>query len=177
MATTILLCITVINIVLWIILFRFLNKKISGDYIEDISTEIESLIKEINRTTETNLTLLENRVEQLRVLIDTADKHIAKAKKEIHQIAKESEIPESRSKDISTSLLENTEKQPQKSIVDIKTAASIYDRHKSEAPKISQNNIKQSVLNMNSHGYIPEKIASELNISVSEVNMIIDLFN
>ncbi len=70
--------ITLLNIVLWIVFFVRLKRNLSPQRIlTDIKNEVEKLLIEINRTVAEDITLIDDRSNKLRELIDECEKKIA----------------------------------------------------------------------------------------------------
>ncbi len=68
---------TLVNIALWAFFYTKLKRTFSPHVLlSDIKNEVEKLIIEINRTTLDNVTLIEERTNSLKSLIDLADKRI-----------------------------------------------------------------------------------------------------
>ena len=67
----------VINLVLWIILFRKFKKQFSSDAIlENIRLEIDKLLTEINRETDRDLTLVDGKIAELKKVMEDAERRI-----------------------------------------------------------------------------------------------------
>ena len=69
--------ILIINIILWIFCFKVFRKSFSAKgVLTDIRQEAEKIIIEINRETDSAITLMEAKINQVREIIDTVDKKI-----------------------------------------------------------------------------------------------------
>ena len=69
--------ILIINIFLWIFCFKVFRKSFSAKgVLSDIRQEAEKIIIEINRETDSAITLMEAKINQVREIIDTVDKKI-----------------------------------------------------------------------------------------------------
>ncbi len=69
--------ILVVNIILWIFCFKVFRKSFSAKgVLNDIKQEAEKIIIEINRETDSAITLMEAKINQVRDVIDTVDKKI-----------------------------------------------------------------------------------------------------
>ena len=67
----------VINIVLWIFVIGIIKKEFSVDgNLEEIRIEVDKLIKEIDRVTDRNLTLIDSKTAYLNELMEKTDKKI-----------------------------------------------------------------------------------------------------
>ena len=70
--------ITVINIVLWVIFFiRFKNLFSTDDIILKTREELNNLIADVNRNASLNITLLDDKIQQLKKISAEADRHAA----------------------------------------------------------------------------------------------------
>jgi hypothetical protein len=68
----------VLNIILWIVFFHRFSKIFStDDIIENTRTELNRMIGDVNRNTERNITLIEDRIKELKKIIAEADKRMA----------------------------------------------------------------------------------------------------
>lgn len=67
----------VLNIIFWILVLKKIKKEFSDDgVLPEIRQEIDKLITEINRETDHDITLIEAKCNEIRSLIDTAEKKI-----------------------------------------------------------------------------------------------------
>jgi hypothetical protein len=88
---TILICI--FNIVMWII-FASKFKKIfsTDDIIEKTRDELNHMIIDVNKNADRNITLIEDRIRELKLVTAEADRHLAIAKSEIEKEQKAKQI-------------------------------------------------------------------------------------
>jgi hypothetical protein len=69
--------ILVVNIVMWIFCFKLFRKSFSAKgVLNDMKQEASKIILEINRQTDSAITLMEANINQVREIIETADKKI-----------------------------------------------------------------------------------------------------
>ena len=69
--------ILIINIILWVFCFKVFRKSFSAKgVLTEIRQEAEKIIIEINRETDSAITLMEAKINQVREIIDTVDKKI-----------------------------------------------------------------------------------------------------
>lgn len=69
--------ILVVNIVMWIFCFKLFRKSFSAKgVLNDMKQEASKIILEINRQTDSAITLMEAKINQVREIIETADKKI-----------------------------------------------------------------------------------------------------
>src|ERR1035437_10037863 len=76
-----------INLILVAGLFLFLSRRLPHQYntqrfLEEVQTEVNTIITELNQTTERNLQLIEERMEKLNTLTSQLDRRILLAKTE-----------------------------------------------------------------------------------------------
>ena len=72
-----------VNLILWLFFFFYFKKRFSSQQIlENIRQEVEKLIIEIDRVTDQDLSLVEDKMNALKELLEEADKHIKNVKKE-----------------------------------------------------------------------------------------------
>jgi hypothetical protein len=76
-----------INLIVVVGLFLFLSRRLHQQYnsqrfLEEVQTEVNTIITELNQTTERNLQLIEERMEKLNTLILQVDRRILLAKTE-----------------------------------------------------------------------------------------------
>ncbi len=77
MALVFCVIILIFNITLWIIFFKFIKKSFSAKgLLTDIKQEAGKIINEINRETDTAITLMESKINLVREIIDIAEKKI-----------------------------------------------------------------------------------------------------
>ncbi len=83
MSVVIVSAVCLINLFLWFIFFHKFTKIFStNDIIENTRSELNKMILDINRNTERDITLIEDRIKTLKDIIAEADKRIALAKSE-----------------------------------------------------------------------------------------------
>ncbi|HUV08934.1 MAG TPA: hypothetical protein VMX75_14475, partial [Spirochaetia bacterium] len=131
------------------ILERRFEKKMSPDTVIDaIREELNSIMVELNRTTEQNVQIVEDRMAQLKELVSLADKKIALLKREgeKHEVSK-------------TVYNRIVSRQTQD-----KTGAVVQDK-----------NVKREVLKLYREGFSPGVIAGHLGTTIGEVELIISL--
>ena len=69
--------ILIINIVLWVFCFRIFKKSFSTDgLLSDITESANNILKDINRETDNAITLMVAKIDQVKEIIETADKKI-----------------------------------------------------------------------------------------------------
>lgn len=80
--TSVILCL--INIILWIVLaIRFKKIFSTEDIIEKTRNELNRMISDVNRNAERNITLIDERIKQLKAVSAEADRRLALIKSEL----------------------------------------------------------------------------------------------
>ena len=81
--TAFVVTIGILTIVLWIVfLIKFKKLFSTDDIISKTRSEMNNMIMDINRNTERNITLIDDRIQKLKLVISEADKRIALARAE-----------------------------------------------------------------------------------------------
>ncbi len=145
-----------INIIALVGIFFFFKKRIDKSLRTDavvntIREEVEQLIIELNQTTNRNVAIIEERINQLKEVIALADKQIKVLNREIRKSAKE------------TDTYAHMKPNPVKIQ---KNAPSFEDE---------TNSTREQALLLYSKGNSVESISKELRITVAEVELIISL--
>ena len=149
----------------------------------NIKQEVEKILIEINKVTDSSLSLIENRMNTLREVIALADKRVSLADKEFAKKEQElitlnriDEIHTTVKKDNATvkSYVENAYKvnSKQKNDGGISLFAA-EDFNERREPELS---LKDKVLDLFNQGIDVYLIAEKLDSSVAEVQTIINLF-
>ena len=188
--TTFVIVMSLLNILVWVLLFLS-RKKAQKNMIEtvmkislgNIKQEVEKILIEINKVTDSSLSLIENRMNTLREVIALADKRVSLADKEFAKKEQElitlnriDEIHTTVKKDNATvkSYVENAYKvnSKQKNDGGISLFAA-EDFNERREPELS---LKDKVLDLFNQGIDVYLIAEKLDSSVAEVQTIINLF-
>ena len=79
-----------INVAVITVGFLILNRKIDRKLhperlLEQVQSEVEGIITELNQTTDRNIGLVEDRVERLQKVLETADRRIGVMKREVEK--------------------------------------------------------------------------------------------
>lgn len=186
MHTIILILVIIVNLILWIYLFNTIKKKFTSGYIDQMRKDVELLIKEIDKTTDTDITLLENKIEELRRLIRDSEYQI--------DLLKSIQIYEKNNQQAFSSMTSfSMEDVKEKTEVNYgqrtkNRAERMYgiqkEEHVEETPKetptvVSREqelSIKNQIITMHNEGFSSDIIAEKLRVSLTEINMIIDMF-
>ncbi|MFW6338775.1 MAG: DUF6115 domain-containing protein [Alkalispirochaetaceae bacterium] len=165
------------NAVILAIIYLVLNRKVEKNitpeaFLEKVRSEIESVIVDLNETTDRNITLLEERVRSLQALIKRADKQLTVLQREVEKRKESSEVYthlRKAGKIVSGSAQRNeTEGMTQSS--SIAGAGSEPATPNSEIP------LEERVINLHNQGVAPGSIAARLNRTIGEVELIISLY-
>ncbi len=210
MESVILVTITLINIVLWIVFFRLLRTKYSDNHLKELRKEVNLLVTDIDRAAERDIALLENRINNLRELIDEAEKKITLAKSVEENRKKGKAVLDELSEKTyrANNYINGTRANP------VSRAAKMYEQNaapsilevkpkdknpveekpsvfvnfspdagedyfappSSFAPDTTSQSIKAKILEMSNEGFSADMIADHLHVSMTEVNMIIEMF-
>ncbi len=176
------------------------DKVLSGEeWINRIKDEMDDLVLEINRTTEQNVTLLEEQIRRVKTLLDKADKKVLLLQEVLEKAsAVQQELtirkPSIETRKTYTHLKKNQPKAsadfqvftPRPSSAPPSERAELFDYdepgeppNKGETPnkkEKEQNLLPNShVMDLYGRGFAPGTIAQKLGISISEVELIINL--
>jgi hypothetical protein len=118
---------------------------------------VEELIQDLNRTTDRNITLIESKLEELRKILDTANKRILLMKKEVEKEETADRI---------CATLKQSSPQP---LAGTLTPPSSPADAREEARSVSE------IFDLYRKGISPDIIANTLDIPVGEVQLMIAL--
>ncbi len=199
-----LIIISLINIALWFVFFNRLKRTFSPQaLLSDITNEVDKLLIEINKTALEDVTLIEERVKGLRGLIDEADKRLLllqgqeKEKKREKEVldrlsTKREAIPPVRNaakaykklekKDVTVDDTESVQlsidfdayRIPEENTVQNAEVAIPEIIQSNNAP-LADVSFKDRVLQLAKDDFSAEYISNKLGLSVTEVQLIIDL--
>ncbi|MBN2655472.1 MAG: hypothetical protein JXR86_00310 [Spirochaetales bacterium] len=150
------ICLLAIYSVYFLLNRRISNILESEKILSRVDEEVNSLILELNQTTERNILLVEDRIKKLTALMEDADKTVLRLNRELNRKKEETE---------GYSHLSKMRKIPPP--VDEKV----------REPENSDENLseKNRILEMYNRGMAPELIASRTGTSIGEVELIITL--
>lgn len=172
------IALTIANFLAMFIFYRMLKSRFSSKKILDnLRSEVDKLIADLGREADRDVGILEDRVKNLRALIDEADRRILMADRE------ESKRQEARS------LMSQARPEPEPrqgpDRVEIRREESprrpvtVYGRApvvtKSEKPIQPLVPLHERVLELARKGISPELIAHTLSVSLGEVELILDM--
>ena len=148
-----------------------------------VKQEVDKILIEIDKVTDRDLSMVENRIKTLREVIDLADKRIILAEKELQKRDKQiqtlnqiSEIKTSIKKDNATinSHVENAYRVNKKEKPNGEISLFAADDYEEKPQK--ELSLKDKVVEMFNQGIDVYLIAEKLDSSVAEVQTIVNLF-
>ncbi len=183
---------TVLQILLFIFIYlylRYIKKTLSQHETAKIREELNLLLIELNQTADRNITLIEDRISTLKKLVEEADKRIRVLNQETSRKVVESTIynrlGKLRDEASAKPNIQTSEPQVNHDRID-NTDGTAPDREsetretipfiKLSHQNVTKNEIKEKVINLYKQGMDKELIANRLGISLSEVELVIDLY-
>lgn len=137
-------------VLLYLILKRKIEKSVNPRaFIDEIRVEVDRIILELNNTTERNISLIEDKINQLTELLEKADKKIMLLSRESEKY--------------------NISKNYSDILKKVK---------KSDGPdnkNMEETDVKEKVLKLYREGFSPSVIANHTNLPIGEVELIISL--
>lgn len=161
---TILLSIS-INLLLWAFAYIFLRRRLDrhnddNQRMERIREQFNQLIMELDQTTERNIQLIENKIEELKKISSGADREIKLLEKQKREYSQAME----NYRELGRKEWKTVEQAKEEPIVEI------IQEPVEEAPKEKVNRLYKE-------GYSPDEIAKEVNLPKGEVELIITMGN
>lgn len=172
---TILICLivcTVYSFIIYRVLSIRINKKIDNKtFLKEVHEEINSLITQINETSDRNVLLIENRLERLNNLIATSDRSISNLKS-YNTIRKNEPVKK----------VEKQEPIQIEELVSETNSDASYNKNVS-INDISNENVdnnltltkRERILLLHRQGISPSIIATQTRSTIGEVELIISL--
>ncbi|MCF7928007.1 MAG: hypothetical protein K9L68_03230 [Spirochaetales bacterium] len=159
----------VLQVVVFFLLYFLLKRRIDqrvrpAALIDRIRSDIEEIVTELNRTTDRNITLVEERIQRLNSMLERADKKLA-------MLEKETDRNETSSRTYSQILEESRKQSRQKN--DRQEEKS--DRKKEPTDQEKKANHRSEVIDLYRKGLSSDLIATRLGTTVGEVELIISL--
>jgi DNA-binding NarL/FixJ family response regulator len=155
------LLVFIANVLLWIVLFMRLKKQFSPDTVlRDIRAEFDALLRDIQGEVTKDITIAADRIQDLRTIINEADRHILLSDAELKKREREKMVVETMQK-----IPAPVETVP----VEIPVIVKNYE------PAVPKKSIREQVLELAASGLTSEFIAQKLSISITEVQLYIDL--
>ncbi len=172
-----------LNILVAAVLYIILNRKIDNqlnpkEMLDRIRDEVEDIIKELNHTTDRNIGLIEDRIEVLKSVLDTADRRLS-------VLRREAEKHEMSSAVYSSILKRNRGPAPKDETVRPEPEVSANPEPSEPAGAAneepdgkqgrSRGDFKAQVLDLHRKGIAPSIIAGRVGSTLGEVELIIAL--
>jgi DNA-binding NarL/FixJ family response regulator len=156
------LLILLANIVLWVVLFARLKKQFSPDIVlRDIRAQVDALLREIQSEVSRDITIVNDRRQDLQAIIAEADNHILLSDAELKKREREKMV------------FETMQRMPTPvGRAPVEAIPAIVRNYEPVVPKKS---IREQVLELAASGLTSEFIAQKLSISITEVQLYIDL--
>jgi hypothetical protein len=155
------LLVFIVNIVLWIVLFTRFKEQVSPKTVlREIRGEFDALMRDMQGEVTRDISIITDRIQDLRAIIDEADAHILLSDTELRKREREKLIFDKMQR-----VTEPIEKTP----TDVPTIV------KSPEPIIPKKSMREQVLELAVSGLSAEFIAQKLSISITEVQLFIEL--
>jgi len=175
---------------LWFFLFFYfkwyIKKRTSvTGQLEEYRTEVNKLNAEINSVTDRNLMLVEDKVKNLKELLDETDKRLSVYTREFEKSKKGEALYTSLGRGIRAAL--KTEEEPALSSPPLSLVCPqvpVSQKQPEQAPVVkevpppkppSKRQIRSSIDQLLNEGVSPAEVASRLDISIAEVNLAMNL--
>jgi hypothetical protein len=164
------LILSIINLAFCLLIFAYLRWYIkrrtsAKEILNDYRTEVNKLIAEINSITDRDFMLVEDRINKFKAIIEEADKRISVYARELERSRSGEALYRSLGRGIRKT--QKTEKPPQ---------SEKLPETPPPAVKPSKRQIRSQIETLASQGIAPHEIASRLNISISEVDLTLNIF-
>jgi len=173
---------------LWLFLFLYfrwyIKKRTSvSEQLNEYRTEVNRLNAEIDRITDRDSQLIEDRVKKLKELLEETDRRVSVYVKELDKSKRGEALYTSLGRGIRAAL--KTEEEPAQSAPPppparpanlpppVPPSAPAKEEPPSKPP--SKRQIRSSIDQLLNEGLTPEQVASRLEISIAEVNLAINL--
>jgi len=156
----------------------YIKKRTSvSEQLEEYRTEVIKLNAEIDRITDRDSQLIEDRVKKLKELLEEADRRVSVYAKELEKSRRGEALYTSLGRGIRAAL--KTEEEPAQSAPQLSSVRpqNLASPAKEEPPSKppSKRQIRSSIDQLLNEGLSPEQVASRLDISIAEVNLAINL--
>jgi predicted DNA-binding protein YlxM (UPF0122 family) len=136
--------------IIYFMLRRWIERRVKPDEVgRKLRDELESIMVELNRTTEQNIELIEDKINRLQELLAEADKKLSVLKREAEK------------HEISRSIYDQIRS----------------GRAGSKQGEVGDRKIQKEVIKLHKEGFSPGVIAGYLGTTVGEVELIISLQN
>lgn len=190
MSIVIVVLIQFISFVIIYFYVRHIKNSITKQEMAKIREELNLLLVELNQTTDRNITLIEDRINTLKKLVEEADKRIRVLNQEISRKTVESSVYNrlGKLKDDADVQIAITAKEASVNRDSAKgnsvggettvemDAEEAIPFVKLSHQNVTKNEIKEKVISLHNKGLDKELIANKLGISLSEVELVIELY-
>ena len=192
----------IFTVVIFFINFFILKKRFSVKrYLEDINRELSGLTDDFNRNTDRNVTIIETKINDLKLQIEKSEKIITLMKKEITSFEESVKKREKLAAEFEKKKIKTQENKPPEGNLfpEISDYEKILEKkdfvksrdinlEKNEREKASvtektpsvgeissgvDSGIREKVKELVNQGFTAEFIADKLGVSISEVNLIL----
>lgn len=166
------------NAVILAIIYLVLNRKVEKNitpeaFLEKVRSEIQSVIVELNETTDRNITLLEERVRSLQTVIKRADKQLTMLQREVEKHKESSETYTHLRK--AGKIVSGPVEGVQGGSAGAREGEAPPPQERSRAAT-EELPLEQRVINLHNQGIASASIANRLNRTIGEVELIISLY-
>jgi hypothetical protein len=164
------LIISILNLAFCFFFFTYfrwyIKRRTSADEIlSEYRTEVYKLIAQIDSATDRDSLLVEDRIKRFKAIIEEADKRISVYARELERSRSGEALYRSLGRGIRDALKTEEPPHTEKPAVTPPPAA-----------KLSKRQIRSRIETVASQGVSPQEITSRLNISLSEVDLILNIF-
>ncbi|MFW5811809.1 MAG: DUF6115 domain-containing protein [Alkalispirochaetaceae bacterium] len=164
--------------IIYLLLNRKVEKNITPEaFLEKVRSEVQSVIVELNDTTDRNVTILEERVRSLQAVMKRSEKQLTLLQREVEKHRESSEVYTHLRKAgriVSTAKGEtgssSTKAGVATGVAEGSEAGGGSSAGEAEPP------LEQRVINLHNQGIAPASIASRLKRTTGEVELIISLY-
>lgn len=177
--------ITIINIILWLIfLLKFKKLFSTDDIISKTRDELNSLIKDINNNTQRDITLVDDRIKQLKAVVAEADRRLNAVREQTKKEQLENQytiklnegITKAKTKTLQQNVVDKYKKNSSTTVKEKKNKEEnmpeLFFSEKPIKPKID---FPEQVRKLYDMGKSIDEIAVELSRSTTEVQFVLDI--
>ena len=170
-----------LNILVAAVLYIILNRKIDAqlnpkEMLDRIRNEVEDLIRELNNTTDRSVGLIEDRVDSLKLILETADRRLAVLRREAEKHEMNAAVYSNILKRPRQVAVEpDADTAPETSTVEPKAPEDPPGNSHEERSAKQKPTVNEQVLDLHRKGISPSIIASRVGSTIGEVELIISL--
>jgi len=165
-----------IDIIVLCVIYILLTKRIdrsfkSTELLSQIEADIDQVVTELNRTTDRNISLIEDRIQQLNALLEKADKRMVLFQREREKDNRRDAVVYTRPAPLrvtQVSLFDETPGEPT-------TARELETKPQPPATATAVKTSQEKVLEMESQGIESPVIASRLGMTLGEIELILSM--